>query len=330
MRELTRFKRSILAGALLVITISGVSVYAWLASPTPSAANALGVSAKSQTRSENLTPINADATLSESVPKFARSPSFSVKGPEPRSHMTEPLGSEKRARALTEQEVAGMDLAEVWKMMESARALEDHPPSVCALTFCPLFRDDLEHYHTGLLGESISADHIAYIGAMCSVLIADSGEPIDLRPLEKICHSKDYEKVIAGEVQLSEQLIDGAAPTEFLLDILQSEDKPLGLKMLAAARALKDSTAFEGIRWDEVRGELFEESRVKLAWLLAAKQFCRDAAACRPRSFLLFQLCHTQWALDCQINSDLRQIARDSLTPREFRWWENAFIPEQD
>ena len=39
---------------------------------------------------------------------------------------------------------------------------------------------------------------------------------------------------------------------------------------------------------------------------------------------LLFALCDAQPSLSCKVGSDLYQIARDSLTAREYGWWDSA------
>jgi len=128
---------------------------------------------------------------------------------------------------------------------------------------------------------------------------------------------------------LTEQLANGRISDEILSEILLDSDEALSVKAEAIDRALRDRHLLDGLVWDELRGKLFEQNRKKLASLIAAKLYCQEPRACRPRRFLLFQLCWINAALDCKINSDLTQIARDSLTPREYRWWENATLPSE-
>lgn len=99
------------------------------------------------------------------------------------------------------------------------------------------------------------------------------------------------------------------------------------LQRAAIGRALRDKRVLWGLKWTELEYRLDETTVGRLSLLMTAKLYCETRGACGPHSLLLNLICLRAHVLDCQVNADLSQIARDSLTPREYRWWQDATVP---
>ena|GEM_PF-1546979 len=237
--------------------------------------------------------------------------------------------------ALNISQLAALDLSEVWDAVPM-RSLDDpRYISDCMILNCLNYAPDLPggRYSQDPTNEAFSLDHVAYFGAVCGPLIDRIGNPkVNIATWQvatKKCDGRGRGRAQNDFNNLTEQLATGRVSDETLSEILLNSDEALLVKVEAIDRALRDRRLLDGLVWDELRGELFEHNRMKLASLIAAKLYCQEPRACRSRSFLLFQLCSINAALDCKVNSDLTQIARDSLTPREYRWWENATLPSE-
>jgi len=233
---------------------------------------------------------------------------------------------------VTENQLNAMQLTEAWDALRTGPPNESLLESACFMMECRVHAEDLyqDKFTNDPTSAGLSIDHMAYVGAVCTPLVDKLGIEKDVwREVTKQCTGPSAAKVISGWQGLMEHVEMGDVSDSELLEILKSQDHRLAVKAAVIDRALEDERVLTGLAWDELRGELFEPDRSNLTALIAAKLYCTEPAACRPRSLLLFKICTSNLKLDCKINSDLTQIARDSLTPREFRWWENAKLPSE-
>jgi len=87
--------------------------------------------------------------------------------------------------------------------------------------------------------------------------------------------------------------------------------------------ALRSQTGLRQIDWAEFRNTMSESRIATFGYLIAAKFGCDERGARAPGGPMLIALCAApEPGIYCQINANLTQIARDSLTTREFARWQ--------
>ena len=258
-------------------------------------------------------------------------PDFSLTARTIKQKMAGPAGS------WTESEVLalgfyGLPVTEMWDIFASMPAKQAEPLVLvrCMFAECKLMAKALQGLTSnGYIADlPYSRDQLAYTGAFCGPLFERFGTaafsqteaPVVLDAACNLTTEHEFE----GAAQ--ERMIHAQVSNDEILDVIDG-DYSHGTKTVAVWRALHEERLLQGLNWDDLKFERDERQLETLAALIAAKFMCHFPGACEPRSLLLFQLCTSKFWLDCQINSDLSQIARDSLTPREYRWWQDATVP---
>jgi len=194
----------------------------------------------------------------------------------------------------------------------------------CLMATCSVYAKMLSSSRDGerLLGEfPKSPEDLAYLGAYCSPLARTYGYE-SLAGLRRDLES-DAVCSLASETENVNAIMDGKLSGGDLSALMLPEQPYLTVKT-AVAFALHEEAAISGIPWQDFRYELDASRKLLFSDLLALKFMCRQRGACAPMSPLLFALCDAQPSLSCKVGSDLYQIARDSLTAREYGWWDSA------
>lgn len=244
------------------------------------------------------------------------------------------------AGSWTESEILALGfyelpVTEMWNIFASMPAKQAEPLVLtrCMFVECQVMAKALQGLTSrGYIADlPFSRDQLAYVGAFCAPLFERFGtaafsQTVAPVVLDNACNLTS-EHVIEGDAQ--ERMIHSQVGNDEILEVIEG-DYSHGTKTAAVFRALHEERLLQGLNWDDLKFERDERQLETLAALIAAKFMCHFPGACEPRSLLLFQLCASKFWLDCQVNADLSQIARDSLTPREYRWWQDATVPPKN
>jgi hypothetical protein len=280
-----------------------------------------------------------DENAAKVVPPGNRSESRIAAGEEPSQYDFSPAHAIGRkdipsgisfpnGTTIDEVKLAGLEVEDAWGVLKLRKPGDPGVDSACAMIGCRMYSEELysnkftkDPTYFGLY----SLDHVAFVGAICQPLVDQLGlSKAAWDSVTNQCTNPAGSASINALIAAGERLQSGEVSDADINAVLFSEHAPLGTKLSAIERALKDERVLLGLDWNELRGELPETSRGTLAALIAAKTFCKNPSACRPRSFLIFQLCSMRLELDCSVNSSLSDVARNSLTPRQYKWWELA------
>jgi hypothetical protein len=106
-------------------------------------------------------------------------------------------------------------------------------------------------------------------------------------------------------------------------------NQTLDIRAEMAIFALRSLRGLRGVDWSEFNRTMSDTRIAMFGYLLAAKFGCGESGACTPGSPMLIALCAAPEAgIYCQIPANLGQIARDSLTAREFVLWQSIEVDE--
>lgn len=221
---------------------------------------------------------------------------------------------------------------ELWSVIESYLATSESNKAFgelpCHLAACGAHGLVVEDSPVGsahLTASKRSRDDLAYVASFCGPL----NQKLTYSDFRKIQGQLSKAQVCTLEEaeMLDPESLD-SAPSSKLVELIQHSRSP-SLREAAAFTALSREIAIEGIDWDDFSGELVEMELLRFARLLATKFICDQRGACAPMSPFLYMLCDNDASLDCKVTSDLTQIARDSLSPRAYSWWDSARLPQK-
>lgn len=173
-------------------------------------------------------------------------------------------------------------------------------------------------------GQLLSRASQAYFSTACSEIWAQFGPAPGLsrwysREL-RVSTSESKLQAFSGDILAR----DGSEPRLQDVWTLLDARRPLYVRFQGAQLALgaEEGAVLAGVDWGEFRHAMPDDRLMSFALLLAAKLGCSQPGACAPESPQLLTLCGSNFAqVYCTIGADLEQIARESLTAREFRWW---------
>jgi len=336
MSELKR-RRSfrLLAGVAVLIALVSLAFW-WIGRAAP-AAVALKVR-----------PANADQTADTAVQSKASVVATTTKRGSPRvtgepTQTAAALGTTSNNqggisfdRVPPESKLLAMQFSDVGPLLSNWRRGEPNFLSACALLECG-FLAKAQNGQQGFSNVSVGSfgPNGAYYAASCQPWIDQIGAAkfahLISNPLWDECMANGILTGEAGQAQ-HDRILEGPITDAELIAMIAGETESgvfgqIWLQRDAIGRALRDKRMILGLNWDETWYRLDEAAIGNLSWLIAAKLHCVEPGACRPHSLLLNIICKGSHTLDCHVNSDLSQIARDSLTPREYRWWQDATVP---
>jgi hypothetical protein len=178
----------------------------------------------------------------------------------------------------------------------------------------------------------ISAVQRRYFEAHCGSAWARAGVPPQLARMVSAQYPINESEIASlPSVAGLAHLWDGASELA-AIDIWRALDVSVDFDLRATAvyLAIHNQAVLEGIDWARFRHAMPDDRITTLAYLISAKMACEEKFACSPGSPLLITLCG--WPglfVHCEINADLTQIARDSLSDREFNWWQAVARPKR-
>jgi hypothetical protein len=167
---------------------------------------------------------------------------------------------------------------------------------------------------------------VRYLQAHCEPLWNDFDSLRDMqRVIDDELQVQSQTELPSFEALASSQIKPFKAGQYSLMEVRDGlrADQPFDIRAELATYALKSNLGLAGVDWDAFRHTMPDTRIAMFGLLLAAKFGCGEPGACAPGSPMLIVLCASPEAgIYCQIPADLSQIARDSLTAREFALWQ--------
>jgi hypothetical protein len=167
---------------------------------------------------------------------------------------------------------------------------------------------------------------VRYLQAHCEPLWNDFDSLRDMqRVIDDELQVQSQTELPSFEALASSQIKPFKAGQYSLMEVRDGlrADQPFDIRAELATYALKSNVGLAGVDWDAFRHTMPDTRIAMFGLLLAAKFGCGEPGACAPGSPMLIVLCASPEAgIYCQIPADLSQIARDSLTAREFALWQ--------